>query len=55
MMSLLINTLVGELDVAHLQLSLLLFSLVRASVNSHLLDELAEATRFLLSLGELLR
>ena len=54
-MSLLVSLLVGELDVARLHLGLLLVSLVRASENLHLLDELPEAARFLPSLGELLR
>ena len=54
-MSPLMSTLVDELDVARLQLSLMSCRLMSASDNSHLLDELSEAARFLPSLGEPLR
>ena len=49
------STLVDELDVARLQLSLMLIRLTRASENSHLLDELPEAARFLPSSEEPIR
>ena len=54
-MSLLMSTIVDELNVARLQLSLMSVRLTSASENSHLVDELPEAARFLSSLGEPLR